>query len=271
LLRIAARVKTAGPTRRHPAGVCIVLGVALMAMVAMAAGLGTGQGAASATDPDGVAARDSPVLGRLSAGGDGPAAAAGPPESPASGAQPAPTASAWAVDPGNPGPSLPPVGRSLFDQLIGESSPGSKCGRLAKTRRRSVKRPLPGAVPVRRAGAQARGAARAGPRPQPPRHCAARAGRQPFPTAGSDRPRDCRRAGEKLSPWHLPAGTEASRTGHALATARASRQPARWSEPAWLCMTYAYLTVASSFIVNLIFTKTETGEDRDRCWRWHPS
>jgi hypothetical protein len=36
----------------------------------------------------------------------------------------APRGPVWAVDPGDPGPSLPPVGRSLFDQLVSEPGPG---------------------------------------------------------------------------------------------------------------------------------------------------
>jgi cytochrome c5 len=40
------------------------------------------------------------------------------------GAAAAPRGPVWAVDPGEPGPSLPPVGRSLFDQLVSEPGTG---------------------------------------------------------------------------------------------------------------------------------------------------
>ncbi|HYL05647.1 MAG TPA: hypothetical protein VE075_06385 [Thermoanaerobaculia bacterium] len=57
------------------------------------------------------------------------AVAAGGAERPAlSPAAPLPPAIAWAVDPAAPGPNLPPVGRSLFDQLTSEPAPGSAAG-----------------------------------------------------------------------------------------------------------------------------------------------
>ena len=74
-------------------------------MVAAAAGPGTGQGAAGPGAGQGAAGSGA---GQDAAGGGG------------GGGGRAPVAIAWAVDPGDPGPSLPPSGRSLFDQLIGE-------------------------------------------------------------------------------------------------------------------------------------------------------
>ena len=98
----AARTEASWPTNREaeaggdqPAGARIFLGTALMAgaMVAVVAGLPAGQ----------------------------------LPAPPIPGTPPAATAGAWAVDPGHPGPNLPPMGRSLFDQLIEELSTGGNC------------------------------------------------------------------------------------------------------------------------------------------------